>query len=97
MPIDETGDIPDRDEVNPELDEGLSQQRRNAVLADQILSQGGVAHVYLPYTEEGEDIHCKAFDTHVFVDQGLLYTMVGDDEMWIPAENIVNFERHYDD
>lgn len=91
--MDANGDIPDKSEIEPNGSTMLE-------LFTEVLEHGE-AHVYLENLPEGEDIHCKQFNTHVFEDfghfnQGLIYTQVNEEDKWIDPDAITMVERHYE-
>jgi len=87
------GDIPEKDEVEPE------QSGSKLELVSELLQAGSVVHLYLRNLPEGEDIHCYRYNTHVypmFGDNGLIYTQVDEEDKWIFPEEITFIERHYE-
>jgi hypothetical protein len=87
------GDIPEKDEVEPE------QSGSKVGLVNELLEAGSVAHLYLRNLPEGDDIHCYPYNTHVypeFGDNGLIYTQVHEEDKWICPEESTLTERHYE-
>ena len=100
--MDEKGDIPDKDEIDPGLEGGLSPAACSKVsLVDTIVDSGGVAHVYLKSVnyvgdDDGEDLHLHDFNTHRFPEQGVVFAHADDTDMWIMGDDIGMVERHYE-
>lgn len=96
--MDEKGDIPERDEIEPENlaagDLGVEAEAKAAVVEELVNEAGGVAHLYLSHTDE--DYHLYGYDTHVFVDKGLVYFHADDEDHWVFAGDIEMIERHYE-
>lgn len=97
----EKGDIPDRDEVEPEnTDNSLvpDEAKHRAQHVKEVLDNGGQAHVYFAHTDgHGEDRHLYSFFTHVFPEHGLVYWHAEDEDHWGYAGEITLVERHYED
>jgi hypothetical protein len=95
------GDIPERDEVQPEdTDTDLvpDEAKYKAQLVQEVLESGGVAHVYLNHTDgHGEDRHLYPFFTYVFPEHGLVYWHADDEDHWAYAGDMTLVERHYED
>lgn len=95
--MNETGDIPPREDVRPDVDIDVGPKAELMVqLVQSILESGGVAHVYLPHLSDGQDRHLYRFNTHVYPDCGIIYTHGEDEDHWIPASAITEVERHYE-
>ncbi len=98
------GDIPEREEVKPGNVTDVTSGTGKIKLVDEIIANGGVAHVYLDSINrapeedevEAEDVHVHDFNSYRMTDVGLLYVLVGDEEMWIPGDDIGSIERHYE-
>jgi hypothetical protein len=99
--MDDKGDIPERDEVEPEnTDTSLvpKEAKYKAQLVKEIMESGGQAHVYFKHTQgEGEDRHLYPFFTHVFPEHGLVYWHAHDEDHWGYAGDMTLVERHYED
>jgi len=103
--MEEQGDIPDREEINPELENEelytVESIRKASVLAT-ILEAGGTVHIYLPHRsvgngdEDDADLHCTQYNTHIFKSQGIVFVHGDDEDHWVFGEDIGEFERHYE-
>lgn len=95
------GDIPDRDEIEPNIDEPdivPDEAKYKARIVKTILDNGGVAHIYLKNTEkEGKDLHLYSYTTYVFPNKGIIYWHAEDEDHWAFANDITMIERHYED
>jgi hypothetical protein len=96
----EKGDIPDREEVEPESVELVSPSASAKVsMVDELLERGPV-HVYVDSVndedEGASDIHLNVFDTHAFAEQGVIYTHGDDKDRWIFGDDIGVVEAHYE-
>lgn len=91
------GDIPERDEIEPDNitggDLGAEAQAK-ANVVQEVLDNGGVAHVYLSHTDV--DYHLYDFNTHVFPDKGMVFFHADDEDHWVFAGDIEMIERHYE-
>jgi hypothetical protein len=101
--MDTKGDIPPREEIEPDV--AFGEQAQNAVaLVDEIIDAGGVAHIYLDSvvgTEDddedaAEDYHVHEYNSHRFLDKGLIFFHGEDVDKWVPGYNIGLIERHYE-
>lgn len=96
----EKGDIPEREEVEPDdADASLvpDDAKYRAQLVKEVLN-GGQAHVYFSHTDgHGEDRHLYPMFTHVFPEHGLIYWHADDEDHWGYAGDITLVERHYED
>ena len=100
--MDTKGDIPEADEIKPDATD-FDTGKAKVELVDEIVSAGGTAHVYCrsinraPEDDvDAEDVHVYEYNSHRFPEMGLIYVMVGDDELWIAGSDIGAIERHYE-
>lgn len=98
--MEEKGDIPDRDEIEPDIPQVSPTACSKVELVDQIIEAGGIAHVYLKsinHVEDGgEDLHLHDYNTHRFVEQGVIFLHADDVDHWILGDDIGVVERHYE-
>jgi len=94
------GDIPERSAVHPP---NFGNGDPKVSLVDDIVSSGGVAHVYCKSINrapddqvDAEDIHVYDYNSHRFTDRGILYVLLEDEEYWIFGDDIGAVERHYE-
>jgi len=97
------GDIPDRHDVRPTTNISGVRSSSKVELVDEIVSAGGVAHIYCKSINRApddsataEDIHVYDYNSHRFPEHGILYVVNGDIEMWIDGDDIGVIERHYE-
>lgn len=96
------GDIPEEIDVSPPKDAQLSPSALAKVaMVDEIIANGGVAHVYLDSVTVGavdndEDIHIHDFNSYRYVDSGWIYLHADDKDVWIAGSDIGTIERHYE-
>jgi hypothetical protein len=84
-----TGDIPDRDEVEPD-------SNKKALLLGELLERGEtIAHL-----QDGSTQELHGYDTHVYSKPkssrpGVVYTQnESEDEVWFFTTEIVSLEQH---
>jgi hypothetical protein len=98
-----TGDIPEKDEVEPVNLEGARSVDiiKEVVEGTDESGGSGEIHAYFPNLEIGEDIHIKERQSHIWPDvrggKGLIYVLNGDVERWLFPEDVVFLEYHYDE
>jgi len=88
MPIDETGDIPPADQVEPK------QNSRGSILRE-LLGRGET----IVELRSGKRHELHGYDTHIYgsnrANQTTVYTQDGEEnEHWFFTSDIVDFEQH---
>ena len=94
------GDIPERDDIDPGAASISPSSCAKVEIVNTILDNGGVAHVYLKsvtQSEGAEDIHLHDFNTHRFIESGLIFYHADDKDVWICGDDIGVIERHYEE
>jgi len=97
--MDTKGDIPDRDEIDLELDPdetSIEAKRKISALKTLVMKGKAEGHIYLPHTEEGKDYHISGRNAHFFVEQGYVYWHGDDRDRWAFGEDISLLEAHYE-
>lgn len=97
--MDNKGDIPDRDEIDLEIDTDLvSNEAKRKIRALQVLVEKGKAqgHIYLPHTGDGEDYHIDGRNCRFFPEQGYVYWHGDDRDRWAFGDDISLLEAHYE-
>lgn len=100
--MEEKGDIPERDEIEPDVPQVSPSACSKVELVDEIINSGGIAHVYLKSVnyvgdDDAEDIHLYEYNTHRFVEEGVIFFHADDADHWIMGDDIGMVERHYND
>jgi len=93
--MDSNGDLPPREEVEITGSPISPAACAKASAVAEILSNGGVAHVYLK-SVDGGDLHLYDFNTYCFTESGWIFTHADDEDMWIGGDDIGAIERHYE-
>lgn len=93
--MDTKGDIPEKAEIDPGGPAISPAACAKVEIVDEIISTGGIAHVYLDSVDE-EDIHLYEYNTHRFTDQGVIFYHADDTDTWICGDDIGVVERHYE-
>ncbi len=93
--MDEKGDIPSRESIEPpgELSE-LAKGKVETLKA--ALDGGGTIHSYLISGDGENDEHFHYFNTHCFPETGWVYKHGDDLDQWIPGDDLGKLERHYE-
>jgi len=96
------GDIPEPEEIEPTSNSISPSSCTKVEIVDEILNNGGIAHVYLKSVnavddDGAEDIHLHDFNTHRFVDTGVIFYHADDKDVWIFGDDIGAVERHYEE
>lgn len=85
--VDQKGDIPERDEVEPNA-HGIFNVLR------ELLDDHGTEVIV--HFEDGSTEELHSHDTYIWPTFEVVYTQSNDNDVWFGSEDVVKVERHYE-